>query len=174
MRARAGLAIFAVFMSMAFTVIARWEGKSNTAYLDIVKVPTICFGYTKGVKMGDTKTDEQCEKLLKDEIARISAILDSVVKVPIQVHTKVALTSFMYNVGDGAFIRSTLLKKLNAGDTKGACYALEDWVCITVKPGTGNPVKGSRCYSKNLNKKVSKGLQNRRAFEKALCLGELK
>jgi lysozyme len=61
-----------------------------------------------------------------------------------------ALVSFTYNVGAGAFRTSTLLKKLNAGDTVGACNQLPRW----------NKAGG----------KVLPGLTRRRAAEQALCL----
>ncbi len=62
---------------------------------------------------------------------------------------KAALASFVYNVGETQFSRSTLLRKLNAGDVKGACAELSRWVYA-----------GGKVY---------KGLVNRRMAERELC-----
>lgn len=63
---------------------------------------------------------------------------------------KAALTLFVYNIGSGAFAHSTLLKKLNAGDMVSACNEMKRW--------------------KYNNGKVQKGLVDRRAVERELCL----
>ena len=66
---------------------------------------------------------------------------------------RAALASFVYNVGEGNFARSTLLRKLNQGDLRGACHELSRWVYA-----------GGR----KLN-----GLVSRRATERELCLAGL-
>lgn len=161
-----------VTMVTALNMVMLWEGKSNTAYLDIVKVPTICYGYTKGVEMGDIKTDEQCNELLLTEAKRIDALITKHVKVKLTYNERAALISWIYNVGDTAFIKSSLLRKINSGDTKAACKELDKWVCVSVAPGTGVDTPGERCYSNNFSKKVSRGLVNRRSYEKNVCLKE--
>ncbi|MGA6579692.1 glycoside hydrolase family protein, partial [Providencia sp. NPDC089923] len=72
---------------------------------------------------------------------------------PVDEHTKAALYSFAFNVGTGAFAKSTMLKKLNAGDQYGACEELKRWV-----------------YAGG---KVWRGLVNRREAEAAICHGNL-
>lgn len=139
----------------AVNLIASLEGKSNTAYLDVVKVPTICYGYTYKVKMTDVKSDAECKELLLQEVKRIDALVSKLVKVKLEQHERAAIISFIYNVGDNAFKQSTLLKKLNAGDTKAACNELSKWVYVT---DSGK-------------KKVSNGLKNRREYERQICLG---
>ena len=49
-------------------MIAGFEGLRTTTYRDVVGVPTICYGHTKNVSMGVTKTKEQCWKLLKEAV----------------------------------------------------------------------------------------------------------
>ena len=133
-------------------VVAPFEGMSNQAYKDIVGVPTICFGETKGVRMGDYKTTEQCESDLAKELAVYNRNMKKHVKVELLPYEEIAYTSFVWNLGETNFKNSTLLKKLNAGDRQGACSELLRWD----KAGG----------------KVVKGLTNRRKFEYEVCMGK--
>lgn len=132
--------------------VMTWEGKSNKAYLDIVKVPTICYGETKGVKLGDYKTDEQCDTSLAKELVVYNKQMLSYVKVPLTPQENAAYTSFVWNVGATAFKNSTLLKKLNNNQREEACNELLRW----------NKAGG----------KAVPGLTNRRIAENKLCLGK--
>lgn len=142
----------AAVTTLAMGIIVGFEGKSNTAYPDPVAIPTICYGHTKDVRYGDYRTDEECLAFLEEDVAHAAAVVDRLVKVPIEDHTKAALISFVYNVGEGNFARSTLLRKLNAGDITGACNELPRWV-----------------YSKGTK---LNGLVRRREAERELCLGD--
>lgn len=55
------------WLALALTLLAGAEGLSTVAYRDPVGIPTLCFGYTRGVEMGDTATPEQCQQVLTDE-----------------------------------------------------------------------------------------------------------
>lgn len=132
-------------------LIQPWEGSSNKAYKDLVGVPTICMGETKGVKMGDYKTDEECEKSLASELASYNKSMKKYVKEPITEYEEVAYTSFIWNLGETNWRTSTILKKLNAGDHYGACQQLLRW-----------NMAGGR---------VVKGLDNRRKDEFKTCTG---
>nr|WP_269497860.1 lysozyme [Castellaniella sp. S9] len=97
------------------------------AYIDPVGIPTICEGFTHGVKMGDVATPAQCDALTRQEVARALAVVDA--SAPgLPDGPRVALASFVYNVGPGAYNGSTLLRKLRAGDVIGACKELPRWV----------------------------------------------
>lgn len=124
-------------VTIATVAVSDFEGRSNAAYRDVVGIPTICDGYTHGVKLGDYKTDAECDALLKKELQASFGVVDSAVKVSISEPTKAALASFVYNVGPGAFRSSTLLKKLNAGDRIGACNELKRWVYAGGKKWNG-------------------------------------
>jgi lysozyme len=108
------------------------EGRRNEAYPDPAHgwaVPTICHGHTDAVKRGDTATDAQCLAFLEEDIRRIAlpAVLRHV-RVPISVDQGVALGDFAFNVGERAFARSTLVRRLNAGDCLGAAREFGAWV----------------------------------------------
>lgn len=130
------------------------EGMRQNVYLDTGKVPTVCGGITgPAIKLGQYYTRLQCEELTSKRAMQSWLEVDELVKVELQPWTWVALASFDYNVGKTQFKNSTLLKKLNAGDTDGACNELKRWVY-------DNGVK-------------LRGLVRRRESERQLCVGNL-
>ena len=112
---------------LAGAVITHFEGRNLMAYFDPVGIPTICDGVTAGVKIGMTATHEECDNKLLAEMNVAAAAVDRLVSVPLPDTRRAALISFVYNVGSGAFERSTLRRKLNAGDPN-ACDELLRWV----------------------------------------------
>ncbi|MGV8002843.1 lysozyme [Photorhabdus temperata subsp. temperata] len=104
-----------------------YEGCSLTAYRCPAGVWTIGYGHTCGVKPGDVVTDKQAEQFLLEDLAPVYITLENAVKVPLTQGQFDALCSFIFNCGTGAFVRSTLLKKLNAGDYKGAANQFMRW-----------------------------------------------
>jgi len=133
-------------------VLVQWnEGIRHKPYKDGGDVLTVCYGHTgEEVIPGERYTDEECLALLDSDLKAAMEVVETQVTVPLTEMQKAALASFVYNVGRGAFARSTLLKKLNAGDMPGACNEMRRWK-----------------YDEG---KVSKGLINRRAVERELCL----
>ena len=147
------LVVGALSLSAAgLTMIANFEGFSSDAYIPIPgDVPTIGFGSTEGVKMGDTITvPKALERLMRDVGVAESAI-GRCVKVPLSQSEYDAFTSFAFNIGAAKFCSSTLVKKLNQGDYAGACAELKRWVYVD-----GRRVQG---------------LVNRREAEYRLCMG---
>lgn len=141
-----------VIGSLAVGFVGGWEGMRTKAYRDIVGVPTVCFGETRGVKMGDIYTPDECRAMLGDALVEFEQGMRKCLTNPDRIPAKsyVAFLSLSYNIGTGAFCRSTLARKINAGDIRGACNELPKW----------NRAGG----------KVVKGLVNRRAEERKLCL----
>ena len=113
---------------------------SVVAYLDVGGVPTIGYGSVHGVELGMRWTRKQAEEALLAEIEAAAVTVNQLVTVPIDQHQSDALVSFVYNLGAGAFAKSTLLRKLNAGDYDGAEKEFERWVYAT-DARTGNKVK---------------------------------
>jgi len=140
-------------IAAAIGLVAAWEGRSLVAYVDPVGIPTICDGFTHGVKMGDVATPERCDALTEQEVRKALAVVDRSVPQSLPDGVRVALASFVYNVGAGAYDRSTLLRKLRAGDLVGACNQLPLWVYA-----------GS---------KKLRGLELRREAERKICLSDL-
>lgn len=141
----------AALLSLATPVLQGFEGKTNHAIIPVPgDVPTICHGHTATAEMGQVRTDEECEALLKQDLSEAFMAVARHVRVDMPKARWVAMASFVFNVGEGAFSKSTLLRKLNAGDTVGACNELRRWVYAA-----GRKLKG---------------LERRREAERALCL----
>lgn len=97
-------------------LIKQFEGFRSKAYLDAVGVPTIGYGSTmwndgKKVKLGETITLEGAGVLLYWQVNKMCVILDT---LTLNQNQYDALSSFIYNVGSGAFSKSTLFKKVKA------------------------------------------------------------
>ncbi|EIN7571585.1 lysozyme [Salmonella enterica] len=126
------------------------EGRRYIPYRDVAGVLTVCDGHTgKDIIPGKRYTDAECDALLDKDLKRVKAQVDPLIKVSIPESERAAFYSFAYNVGTGAFTRSTLLKKLNAGDHAGACNELKRWTYA-----------GGRQW---------KGLVTRREIEREVC-----
>lgn len=112
---------------------------------------TIGYGSASGVTRNMVITETQAEQMLAEDLVRFERIVERQVQVPLNQGQFDALVSFTYNVGGGNFTKSTLLRKLNAGDTAGAAEQFSRWV--------------------HAGGKVLPGLVTRRAAERALFLG---
>lgn len=136
-------------------LIKELEGCELRAYECVAGVLTIGYGHTgKDVTEGMTITQEKAETLLKDDLKKYEEAVEKYVKVEVNQNQFDALVSFVYNVGSGSFSKSTLLKKLNAGDYAGAAEQFLVWNKATV----------------NGVKKELEGLTKRRQKERELFL----
>ncbi|MDT0206988.1 lysozyme [Serratia marcescens] len=81
---------------------------------------TIGWGHTKGVKPGDRITQEQAEAFFSEDLAVFELTINSAIKRPMTQNQFDAMVSLAFNIGGSAFAGSTLAKKFNAGDIKGA------------------------------------------------------
>lgn len=131
------------------------EGVQYQAYRDVVGIWTVCHGHTgKDIMLGKTYTEAECRGLLDKDLATVARQINPYIKVPLPETTRGAIYSFVYNVGAGNFKTSTLLRKINMGDTKGACDQLRQWT-----------LAGGRQW---------KGLITRREIEREVCLWGVK
>lgn len=157
-------------------MVSPWEGKENHAYKDIVGVATICFGETKGVNMGDYRTDEQCEESLVSELTAYNKAMKKHVKVDLKPYEEVAYTSLVWNIGETAFKNSkSVLQRLNSGDHEGACKGILDWnkATFTARQANVQIRNGETCTVKRdgMFSCTVKGLTNRRLDEYKTCTG---
>lgn len=97
-------------------LIKHFEGFRAQAYLDTGRVPTIGYGTTKGVKLGQTVTMEKAEEFLKRDVAEAEKAVTRMVTVKLNQNQFDALVCFVYNLGQGNFASSTLLSLLNQGN----------------------------------------------------------
>ena len=104
-----------------------FEGCKLAAYLDQGGVPTIGFGHTKGVQIGDTCTKDEANSYLLQDVQSAVDEVNRVVKVPLTQPEFDALVDFTFNEGDGAFSGSTMLRLLNSGDFVGCANQFDAW-----------------------------------------------
>lgn len=152
---RAAPVVEAETLDVAVPFIAAKEGERTKAYLDIVGVPTICFGSTRGVRLGMVKSHKECLALLREEVAEYRRKLHrffvpQTLSRRLTAERDTAYTSLAFNAGVRAVGRSTAVRRLNAGNIRGGCEALTWW----------NKAGG----------RVIRGLVRRRAEERRLCL----
>ena len=107
------------------SLIKEFEGCRLTAYLDSVNIWTIGYGWThavdgKPVNRGMTINQATADRLLKTGLVQFENDILKLVKVKLNQNQFDALVSLSYNIGSRALSTSTLLKKLNAGDYRGA------------------------------------------------------
>ena len=149
-----------VVSAVAVSAIAVREGYSSRAYDDGVGVQTLGFGSTRHldgtpVKPGDTVTPQRAVVMLAKDADRIWREAAACIgEVPLYPHEADAYASLAYNIGSGAFCRSTIVKKLKQTppDYAGACEAIRMW----------NRAGGQ----------VLPGLVKRREAEYRMCKGE--
>lgn len=114
------------------------EGTRYKPYKDIGGVWTVCQGHTgPDVIPGKTYTKEDCDALLAKDASEHGKAVLRCAKVPLNQNQYEAFTRFTFNVGERAFCKSTLVKKLNAGDYSGACRELKRWVYVNGKRVNG-------------------------------------
>lgn len=145
-------------LDIAVPFIGKEEGKRNKAYRDIVGVPTICYGSTRGVRMGMVMTDAQCTALLRSEVAEYRLKLHryftaKTINYRLTPKRDAAYTSLAFNAGIRGIGKSTATRRLNAGNIKGGCKALTWW----------NKAGG----------RIIRGLVKRRTREYKLCMAGL-
>lgn len=129
-------------------LLRQWEGCKLEAYRDIGGVWTIGYGHTRTARQGMTITQEQAEALLREDLRVFESAVADAVDVDLTDNQFAALVSWAYNVGVSAMRRSSLIRRLNAGDYDAVPAELAKW----------NKVRGQ----------VVRGLSNRRAAEAGL------
>ena len=137
-------------------LVKKWEGFRAEAYRDAVGVWTIGYGTTAMAGVGiDPKpgmriTEEQAEEYLRKAVDKFAAQIRPAITAPINENEFAAFVSLAYNIGPGAFRKSSALRHFNAGDKAKAA----DSILLFNKAGG----------------KVLRGLVNRRQEERALFL----
>jgi lysozyme len=144
-----------LYLSAAVLVgIAIEEGFTSKAVIPVPgDVPTLGFGTTEGVKMGDSITPERALMRLLQDADKFSESVKRCANVPMFQYEFDAYVSLSYNIGTGAFCNSTLVKKLKTYDYEGACKEILRW----------DKFKGE----------ALRGLTNRRQREYKLCIGDV-
>lgn len=132
-------------------LVKPWEGYEPEPYRDIVGVMTVCYGSTTNIQQR-IYTEQECSERLNSELGSYLTGISQCIKRPLREREWAAVLSWSYNVGVGAACRSTLVRRINAGEQgPGWCAELDKWVFAG-------------------GKRVQ-GLVKRRAAERAMCEG---
>jgi lysozyme len=149
-----GIGAIAALGLLAIALIGTSEGLRLYAYQDVVGVWTACYGETKGIKRGMKFTGDECDVMFISSLTEHEAGMRACLRQPDAIPDKVyvAALSLAYNIGVGAFCRSSIPRKLDAGDWRAACGALLQF------NKAGRPLRPVR------------GLTKRRERERTFCL----
>lgn len=112
----------------AFSLIEEFEGYSPAAYRCPGGVVTIGYGHTKTAKLGQVINHDTALKLLFDDVLKTEKIITNLLKVSLNQNQFDSLVSFVFNVGPGAFRKSSLLKLINFGAFESAKLEFTRWV----------------------------------------------
>lgn len=143
----------AALAAVCCTLVGGFEGLRTTAYPDPATRGhpwTVCYGETKGVKPGDQHTVAECKAMLAASLEEYALGVERCVTTPMTDGAYAAFVSLAYNIGTGAFCKSSVARLQNAGEPRAACDAMLKW----------NRAAGV----------VFPGLSRRRQAERALCL----
>lgn len=107
----------------------QFEGCKLVAYKPVPTDPwTIGYGHTKGVKEGQTCTAEQAEDFLSQDIQDASDTVNYACRnIVLRQNEFDALVDFVFNVGSGNFLGSTMLRKMKTADFEDAAKEFEKW-----------------------------------------------
>lgn len=132
-------------------LIKHFEGLSLKPYKDIAGYWTIGYGHLMKEYQAILLTEAEAEELLRSDLGKAERAVLRLTKVDLTDYQFDALVSFVFNLGAGAYQRSTLRAKLNRGDYTGAAPEFLKWI--------------------RAGGKVSKGLLRRRKAESQIFLG---
>ncbi len=137
----------------ALVAIVMSEGYTNIAVIPVRgDVATIGFGTTTGVKLGDTITPPKALARALVDVQQFEGALKQCVKVPLTQNEYDSYTRLEYNIGKGAFCRSTLVRKLNAGDYAGACQQILVWDKFKGQPLRGLTLRRQQEYEQCISR----------------------
>lgn len=137
--------------ALLLSFVPTFEGMILKGYKDPIGIVTACAGHTATAVLGKPYTRQECEELLVEDLVDHADGVRSCIDAPLNPGQMAASVSFAYNVGVGAFCRSTMARMLNARRYDEACAQLDRWVYAG-------------------GKKLP-GLVKRRAAERAICEG---
>lgn len=153
----AGTALIALLgvgaANLTLETVADFEGYVPAAYVDPIGIWTKCWGDTYDVTPGATYTFDECVRSLNKQVyAHAKPVMECVPELRERDDLVIAsMVSMAYNIGTNGFCKSSVARKANAGDWRGACERMRE----IYKTAGGKP---------------SKGLEKRRGVESDMCL----
>ena len=144
----------AALVAAATPLVKEFEGRRLDPYFDIANILTVCDGETAGIERR-RYSNAECDAMTAKSLTRHANAIQACYRpaeTPLQ--TQVAYLSLAYNIGPKAFCGSTVSRRALAGDLWGSCMAIPAWNKARI----------------NGTLRVSRGLENRRAREHAMCI----
>jgi lysozyme len=140
----------AAAVALSVTLTASYEGLRTKPYVDPARKWTVCYGETE--RPLKQYTPDECAVMLsaRQRADYAPAVLKCVPGLASHVRPFAASIDAAYNAGAGAFCRSPMARKFNAGDYAGGCDAFSNWRVTA-------------------NGKRLAGLVRRRGAERSLC-----
>ena len=135
----------------AYDIIKEFEGFVPDVYTDPTGTRTIGYGHTGRHVARETISQEEAEEILEEDVQTVLHALSELIEVPLKQNQLDAVISLVYNIGQGAFARSTLLRLLNMSNFEAAAREFPKW-----RLSKGIPLPG---------------LKRRRAAERLLFIG---
>lgn len=117
-----------IINAVGLALVRAYEGLRLEAYQDSGGVWTIGYGHTHGVTPGDAISAERADHMLEADLMAAEAAVARLIGVPLTDNQFSALVSFVFNVGEAQFAKSTLLRKLNAGGYGLVPACLKSWI----------------------------------------------
>lgn len=136
----------------ALVAILLHEGYRENAYIPVAgDVPTIGFGTTGGVKLGDKTTPELAIRRAHRDVQLFEGAIKTCVTVPLTQYEYDAYTSLAYNIGPNAFCNSTLVRLLNQGRYEEACKQILRWDKFRGQTLRGLTIRRQEEYNRCMN-----------------------
>lgn len=147
---------------LAMALLQPWEGYSARPYRDIVGVLTVCHGHTGRVEQREY-SHEECGRLLASDMGEAWNTVQRCIDAPMTEYQAAALLSFAFNVGPGRKgVKDGLCVLRNGNQPRIRVYANQGrWDLACAQLPNWALAGGKR----------SRGLENRRAAERAMCEG---
>ena len=106
-------------------LIKSFEGLRTESYLDACGLPTIGYGHTDGVELGQTIDAEEAERLLAHDVEQFEAAVNAAVRVPLTQGQFDAVVAWAFNCR--GWRASTLVRLVNAGNFRDAAAEFPKW-----------------------------------------------
>lgn len=149
-------AVFIAGLGLAVPMVSHHEGMWLVAKPDKLAhgIPTVCFGETEGVRVGDRYTPKQCEDMLEKKLVRYANSAAECIYVPVSAKMFSTFIDLNYNIGEAAFCGSSAARLINEKRYEAGCEAMRAWT--------------------NAGGQFRQGLLNRRLDEIAVCIEGIK
>lgn len=157
----------AAALLIATGVVSVWEGKRNVGYLDVIGVPTYCYGgIGPEAVVGRRYSDAQCRTQLAEDVQSHAAPLARCLTRPLPDKTYAALISLSFNIGPAGVCKTAAFRPDKPFAGQGLAWYFNN----------GYGVQGCNAFGRYVyaaGRRI-KGLENRRAAERKLCLEGLR